>query len=61
MEQTKLNDNEEIYVMEVEQIVRLLAISDALHAGSDRERDLGHKLWLIVSEIQSNQMLRMRP
>lgn len=43
-----------LYYVEDEDIAKLKAISDRLHAGSDKERDEGHKLWLIWDKIMNN-------
>ena len=37
--------------IDAEQIAKLRAIADRLQGGSDKMRDEGHKLWLIVGEI----------
>ena len=37
------------YIIEAEDLDTLRNIASKLHGGSDKERDLGHKLWLIVN------------
>ena len=51
MEQNK----DQINYITKEQLRRLREISDYLHAGSDGERDIGHRIWLILSEVEGYQ------
>lgn len=47
------NDNTVIgYLMEAYLMERLEQISTGLHGGTDRERDYGHRLWLIINELR---------
>jgi hypothetical protein len=39
-------------LIESDAMVRLRQIQAVLHGGTDRERDLGHKLWLILNSAQ---------
>lgn len=39
-----------LHILEDEDIAKLRAIASRLQAGSDLERDEGHKLWLVVKE-----------
>lgn len=49
------NDNAVIgYLMEAHIMERLQQISTNLHGGTDRERDYGHRLWLIINELRNN-------
>jgi len=49
------NDNTVIgYLMEAHLMERLQQISTGLHGGTDRERDYGHRLWLIINELRNN-------
>ncbi len=41
------------YFIEPEELAKLRAVSSTLHAGSDRERDAGHKVWLVVNAIEA--------
>lgn len=47
---------EKIYLIEQDQLDRLYAISAALHSRSDRERDFGHKLWLVCNDIKEQEI-----
>ena len=40
------------YLVEPEDVVKLTVICNYLHAGTDRERDLGHRLWLIINTLR---------
>ena len=39
------------YLVDEDTMTKLGKLYAALHSGTDRERDYGHKLWLICSEI----------
>lgn len=39
-------------IIDVEQFNKLAHLMDQLHAGSDRERDFGHRLWLILKDLE---------
>lgn len=41
------------YLIEPELLERLERVSYSLHSGSDRERDCGHRLWLIINEVRN--------
>jgi hypothetical protein len=41
-----------IYFIDDDQLRKLRRLADQLQGGSDRERDYGHRLWLLVSEIE---------
>jgi hypothetical protein len=49
-----MNDNifdaDGIYAIEGEHLATLWKLQQQLHAGSDRERDFGHKLWLVLTQ-----------
>jgi hypothetical protein len=45
-----------LYVLWSEQLEKLQAISDRLHGGSDKMRDEGHKLWLVINQIREQQI-----
>ena len=40
------------YVVEPEDVVKLTIISNQLQSGTDRERDYGHRLWLILTKLR---------
>ena len=39
------------YLVDEDTMTKLCKLYASLHSGTDRERDHGHKLWLICSEI----------
>ncbi len=41
-----------------EQLAALRAISDRLQSGNDKERDEGHRLWLIIKQIKEQKLER---
>jgi hypothetical protein len=43
------------YYLDEDQLSKLRAISDKLHSGSDKERDMGHKLMLVLREVEGGQ------
>jgi hypothetical protein len=43
---------EPIYLLDQTALDKLDAMQQRLHGGTDRERDEGHRLWLIVCEIK---------
>jgi len=45
-----------LYVLWSEQLEKLQSISDRLHSGSDKMRDEGHKLWLVINQIKEQQI-----
>jgi hypothetical protein len=45
---------EMIYTMTEDEMRRLRALSSQLHGGSDRERDVGHRLWLVIGQIEAS-------
>lgn len=40
------------YLVEPEDVVKLTVICKQLHGGTDRERDYGHRLWLIINTMR---------
>ena len=40
------------YLVEPEDVVKLTVICKQLHGGTDRERDYGHRLWLIINTLR---------
>ena len=43
---------DQLYFIEAGDAEKLAQLSKQLMGGNDRERDYGHKLWLIVGNIQ---------
>lgn len=39
------------YLIDEDQLAKLKRLYTELHSGSDRERDYGHRLWLVCAEI----------
>lgn len=39
------------FALEPHQLKKLFDLSDQLHSGSDKERDYGHRLWLVLMEV----------
>lgn len=48
----------DVYAIESQDLEKLRAMSKRLQAGSDRERDEGHRLWLVVNTIEMNGAVR---
>ncbi len=38
------------YLIEAASFDKLRSLEQALHGGTDRERDYGHKLWLLLAD-----------
>lgn len=45
------------YFIEQEQLDALRRVSSTLQAGNDAQRDLGHRVWYVVTRIEDNQKL----
>lgn len=45
------------YLLYAEQLAKLKAIADRLYGKSDRERDEGHRLWLILHDIEDQPLV----
>ena len=43
----------QLFVLSEDEVEKLRAICFTLHSGSDKMRDQGHKLWLIIDNFQS--------
>ena len=41
------------HMVDPDDVAKLRKLATELHAGSDRERDYGHRLWLIVKDIET--------
>lgn len=41
-----------IYTLTSEEMRKLRAICAQLHGGSDKYRDIGHRMWLVLGEIE---------
>ncbi len=46
------NKEQHVSVIEDEQLERLEAVANRLQNGTGRERDEGHKIWLVIKEIR---------
>ena len=44
------------YAVDSYQLHRMQEISDALHSGNDTMRDLGHRLWLVLSQVKEKEI-----
>jgi hypothetical protein len=53
------SDTSKLYYIEQGQLDKLRTLSDQLHGGSDRERDYGHRLWLVLGEVQSQPVINL--
>ena len=48
------------FVLEADDMAALRKIQEQLHGGTDRERDYGHRIWLILTRaipIRSDQLI----
>lgn len=45
-----------IYSMDYDSYMKLRSLSSQMHGGTDRERDYGHKLWLILDRLEKSYM-----
>lgn len=45
-------NNIKTYLLDEDTLAKLKALHRALHGGTDRERDFGHKLWLLCNDIE---------
>jgi hypothetical protein len=52
--------DEQAYVLLDEQMEKLRAIASRLHNGSDKMRDEGHKLWLIINQLNDQKVEVLR-
>jgi len=43
-------DPDGIYVIEGYELQKIASVMTQLHNGSDRDRDFGHKIWLVLTE-----------
>ena len=41
------------HMVDPDDVAKLRRLSEQLQSGSDRERDYGHRLWLIVNSIEA--------
>jgi hypothetical protein len=41
------------HMVDPDDVAKLRKLSAQLHGGTDRERDYGHRLWLIVNKIEA--------
>ncbi len=47
----------ESYYLDAEDLAKLRLLSSELQGGNDRERDYGHRLWLIVNRVEETPVL----
>lgn len=52
MKQAEDMFDERNYVVEGDQLSKLQRIASELQGGTDRERDYGHRLWLILNAVK---------
>lgn len=45
-----------IYYVDEDQLRQLSELSDSLQSGSDAMRDAGHRLWLVLRQIEGNKV-----
>lgn len=43
------------YLVDTDQLAKLRLLADQLQAGSDKERDYGHRLWQLVEQVQAQE------
>jgi hypothetical protein len=41
------------HMVDPDDVAKLRRLSEQLHGGTDRERDYGHRLWLIINKIEA--------
>jgi len=44
---------ETVFVLDDDQIRNLWAIAERLQGGNDKERDEGHRLWVILNQVKT--------
>jgi hypothetical protein len=47
---------DDVFYLDEDQLAKLRLLADQLQGGSDRERDYGHRLWLVVVEISKQRV-----
>lgn len=56
MKQTEDNKTLDMFevnrIIDADQFAKLQRIASQLQGGSDRERDYGHRLWLVLTEVK---------
>jgi len=56
MKQTEDNKTLDMFevnrIIDHDQFVKLQQIASQLHGGTDQERDYGHRLWLVLTEVK---------
>ena len=48
-------NEDKYYLVDSEQLANLCRLSGELHGGTDRERDYGHRLWLLLNYIKEQE------
>lgn len=46
-----------VYYLEGDQLETLKRLADQLQGGSDNERDIGHRLWLVVTAVRDQPII----
>ena len=46
-----------VYFIEQEQLDALRRVANTLHAGNDTLRDLGHRVWYVLNQVEDSQKL----
>lgn len=49
-------ETDAVYMVERDQLRAMFDIANTLHSGTDQERDLGHKLWLVLTEVRDQEV-----
>jgi hypothetical protein len=44
------------FIIDADQLNKLTLIAARLQSGTDRERDEGHKLWLLINQIKDQEV-----
>lgn len=52
-EDSKTLDMSEVNrIIDADQFAKLKRITSQLHGGTDQERDYGHRLWLVLTDVE---------
>ncbi len=47
---------ETVFALDEDQMRKLSAIAERLQGGNDKERDEGHRLWLILAQVKTQTL-----
>ena len=47
------------FLFDEDQFKKLRKLQSQLHGGTDRERDYGHRLWLVCNEVEDFQAIEI--